>query len=244
MAAASVAADRREHTVIEPQTLRRHKLRLQHRCKVNKLTIEPGFNWRAALMRKPAVTTLKRYQKFVGIRQSGEFDRNTLDALYPSRFRRRVAAIALEQVGVHEWPAGSNSGPVMRFIRPFIGRVPTAWCALLGAWSAWREGFEKADFWPDVAWVDSWQREADRDANRHVTRITKLRAGRGDFALMDWENNNNPDHLVIITAKVGPLATFQTVEGNVGDHGGSVAKKTRLITQAHAFVRLHRYARR
>jgi len=228
----------------DTKTLRRYKYRLQRRCQANDLTIEDGFRWRVGALGKPAVATLKRYQKFVGVPQSGVFDSDTLDALYPARFRRRIAARALAQTGVHEWPTGSNWGPVRKFIEPFIGRVPTAWCALFGAWAAWQAGFRKADFWADVAWVDSWEREARREANKHVSLLTKLTAGRGDFALLDWEHNDDPDHLAVVTHKVGPVAQFATVEGNVGDYGGSVTKKVRLVTQAHAFVRLNRFAKR
>lgn len=223
---------------------RARKYRLYRRMKANKLPIAKGFRWRTNKVGKPCEATLRTYQKFVGIKQTGEFDRRTLDALFAGQFRARIAAKALSQLGVHEWPSGSNSGPVMKFIEPFIGHVPTAWCAFLGAWSAVQAGFPKDKLWKDVGWVDSWEREADKASNRHITRVRKLAAGRGDFALMDWERNGNPDHLAIVTAKVGPLATFHTVEGNVGAYGGSVTKKTRLVTQAHAFVRLHRYGRR
>jgi len=228
----------------DAKTLRRHKYRLQNRCRANKLTVEPHFNWRTARLGQPAIVTLKRYQKFVGIQQTGYFDGRTLDALYPSRFRKRIAAKALSQVGVHEWPAGSNAGPVMKFIEPFIGHVRTAWCALFGAWSGWQASFPKDAFWKDVAWVDSWEREAKDPANKHVTKIGKLQAGRGDFGLEDWEHDGNPDHLVVVTWKVGPVAVVHTVEGNVGDYGGSVTKKIRLVTQTHCFIRLNRYTKR
>lgn len=225
-------------------TIRRMKYRLLRRCRVNKLPVARGFRWRTNKVGAACVATLKVYQRFVGIPQSGEFDRRTMDALFPAQFRHRIAAKALAELGTHEWPSGSNDGPVMKFIEPFIGHVHTAWCALLGAWSAWQAGFPKDKFWSDVAWVDSWEREARDPSNKHIEVVSRLHVGRGDFALMDWENNNNPDHLAIVTAKVGPLAQFSTVEGNVGDYGGSVMRKTRLVTQTHCFVRLNRYARR
>lgn len=225
-------------------TYRKKKLRLRNRMRANGLDRARGFNWRSNRVGGPARETLRAYQKFVGLAQTGEFDAATMDALFPAKFRRRIAAKAIAETGVHEWPAGSNWGPVKKFIEPFIGQVPTAWCALFGAWSAWQAGFLKDKFWKDVAWVDSWGREGRDPANQHVSIVGKLKAARGDFALMDWNGDGDPDHLAIVTSKVGPLATFATIEGNVGDYGGSVTKKVRLASQAVCFVRLHRYVKR
>jgi len=225
-------------------TTRQKKLRLRNRMRANDLACAKGFNWRSNRVGEPARATLRTYQRFVGIAQSGEFDAATLDALFPARFRRRIAARATAETGVHEWPAGSNWGPVKKFIGPFIGNVPTAWCALFGAWSAWQAGFPKDGFWRDVAWVDSWGREGRDPANKRVRIVGKLRASRGDFALLDWNGDDDPDHLAIVTAKVGPLATLATVEGNVGAYGGSVEKRVRLTSQVVCFVRLHRFGRR
>lgn len=223
---------------------RKKKYRLYRRCRANGVQVHPGFRWRTDRIGLPCVVTLQRYQKFVGIDETGRFDSPTMDVLFPERFRKRIANIAAHELGTHEWPAGSNWGPVSRFIEPFIGKVPTAWCAFFGIWSAVQAGFPRERVWKDVGWVDSWLREARSDTNPYVILIDRIRAGRGDFALMDWNGDGDPDHLAIITAKVGPVAVFSTVEGNVGAYGGSVERRTRLVTQAHAFIRLRHWTRR
>ena len=78
------------------------KFRLRTRMKANRLPVAPGFKWRTSKCGKPCEQTLKRYQKFVGIEQTGTFNQATMDALFPEQWRKRIADLAKKEVGVHE----------------------------------------------------------------------------------------------------------------------------------------------
>ena len=220
----------------DSQALRRYKYRLLRRCKANHIPIEPGYRWRSARMGKPAVATLQRYQRFVGIPQTGSFGTKTLDALYPGHFRKRIAALAHKELGAHETSANWS----LR-IRDYLAAVritfPTAWCAAFVTFIVHKAGY-RGDLPSQTAWVPSWAAWA-RSTGHSIPRV---KAGIGDIVCINWTGSDStPDHIAIVTGNAVLSKRLTTVGGNEGD---AVREAWRPYSQAHTVIRLNRFAKR
>ena len=212
------------------------KRRLYQRMKANRLPVAPGFKWRTSKCGKPCEQTLKRYQKFVGIPQTGRFDERTLDALFPGRFRARVAEVAKRELGVHE--TSPNWGARVKNYLAAAGiTFPTAWCAAFVVFVLHKAGY--GGRLPDQpAWVPSWAAWA-RKTGRTVTRAG---ARKGDLACINWPHTDKtPDHIAIITGNLGALKRVTTIGGNEGD---AVRQGWRPYSYLHTVIRVDRYKRR
>jgi len=217
-------------------TYRQKKHRLYRRMKANKLPIAKGFRWRTNKVGAACVATLKTYQRFVGIDQSGEFDRRTMDALFPAQFRARIAAIAKDEVGVHE--TSTNWGPRVKEYLAAAGiTFPTAWCAAFCVFVAHKAGYRGP--WPDkLAWVPSWASWA-RQTGRSVPAVS---ARKGDLVCVNWPGTDaTPDHIAVVTGNLGALKRLTTVGGN---EGNAVREAWRLYYLAHTVIRINRYDKR
>ncbi len=218
--------------------VRQWKYRLKRRCRANGVKIEQGFNWRTSRVGKPCFRTLKNYQHFVGIEQSGEFDRDTLDALYPPRFRARIAEVAAKELGTHE--SSTNWG---RRIRDYLHAAgitfPTAWCAAFATFVAHKAGYRGP--WPSqLAWVPSWAEWA-RHSGRSIARV---KARKGDLVCLNWPGTSStPDHIAVVTGNLLAAKQLTTIGGNEGEPG-AVRRAWRPYTQIHTAIRLRRFARR
>ena len=217
-------------------SLRRKKYRLYRRMKANGLRPARGFRWRTNRLGEPARATLRTYQRFVGIPQTGVFDRATMDALFPGRFAARVVELARREVGVVE--SSPNWGDRVKEYLAAAGiGFPTAWCAAFCVYVLRRAGYRGP--WPDKpAWVPSWASWA-RATGRAVAPAA---ARRGDLVCINWAGSDpTPDHIAVVTGNLGALKRLTTVGGNEGD---AVREGWRPYWQAHTVVRLTQYRRR
>ena len=212
------------------------KRRLSNRCKANKLTIAKGFRWRSRHVGKPCEATLKTYQGFVGIPKTGRFDTDTLDALFPSRFRKRIARLAREEVGVHE--TSTNWGErVKQYLAAAGITFPTSWCAALVVYLLHKAGYD-GELPPRPAWVPSWAEWARRTGRS----IAKIKARVGDLVCVNWPGTDaTPDHIAVVTGNLLAYKRLTTIGGNEGD---AVRQAWRPYWQAHTVIRLNRYAKR
>ncbi len=212
------------------------KYRLYRRMKANKLPLAKGFHWRTNRIGEPCRQTLKAYQKFVGVQQSGEFDRRTLDALFPARFRARIAETARAEVGVHETSANWG-GRVKQYLAAAGIEFPTAWCAAFVCFVLHRTGYRR-DLPDQPAWVPSWATWAQRTGRA----VSKTAARKGDLVCVNWPGTDaTPDHIAIVTGNLGPLKRLTTIGGNEGD---AVREAWRPYSQAHTVIRIDRFKRR
>lgn len=217
-------------------TARQQKYRLYRRMKANRLPVAKGFNWRPNQCGKPCEATLKTYQKFVGIPQSGEFDRRTMDALFPGQFRARIAALAKQEVGVHE--TSPNWGTRIKYYLQSVGiTFPTAWCAAFVTYILHKAGY-RGDLPDKPAWVPAWAEWARKTGRS----IPKASARKGDIVCINWPGTDKtPDHIAIVTGNLGVLKRLTTIGGN---EGNAVREAWRPYSQAHTVIRVDRYRRR
>mgnify|MGYP002681820689 CR=1 FL=1 len=212
------------------------KRRLYQRMKANRLPVAPGFKWRTSKCGKPCEQTLKRYQKFVGIPQTGTFNQATMDALFPEQWRKRIADLAKKEVGVHE--TTPNWGARIKNYLAAAGiTFPTAWCAAFVVFILHRAGYRR-DLPPQPAWVPSW---ADWARKTHRT-VSKVNARKGDLVCLNWPGTDpTPDHIAIVTGNLGALKRVTTVGGNEGD---AVRQGWRPYSYLHTVIRVDRFRRR
>jgi hypothetical protein len=217
-------------------TVRRMKYRLYRRCRANRLPIAKGFRWRTNKVGKPCVTTLKTYQKFVGIGPTGEFDRRTMDALFPAQFRHRIAALARQEVGVAE--TSPNWGPRIKQYLAAAGiTFPTAYCAAFCVFLLHKAGY-RGDLPKLLGWVPSWAEWARKTGRA----IAKVLARKGDFVCINWPGTDaTPDHIAVVTGNLGVLKRLTTIGANESD---AVREAWRPFSQAHTVIRVDRYRRR
>jgi hypothetical protein len=174
-----------------------------------------GFNPESPRVGAPAREFVKRFQRATGLQVTGHFDEPTMARLLPPGIRGEVMALAHSEVGEHEWPPGSNAGPVMEYLRP-LGIGPGApWCAAFVTWVLHHKGFRH--FPPNPAYVPSWEewaRQHDLLKPRHLSK-------RGDLWVWNWDGGA-PDHIGFCDEGIKGGTTAFYLDGNVGAYGGSV----------------------
>lgn len=223
-----------------PKCSRLHKRRLRDLARRHGMAIPRGYNWRYGRIGKGCRQLLLDVQKRWGIPLTGRFDARTLDLLYPKRFRQRVVKIAKAEraAGIQEKPLGSNAGPVIKYMRPFGVTHAAEWCGFGAGWVAVRAGFPKERLPKLVGWVDAWWVEALKRSNPHMVTVAPSRMRPGDFALIDYHGDNDPDHITICLARLGPLGTFVTLGGNEGHRWQRTVRRASTL---HGAVRLRLY---
>lgn len=206
----------------------------------DKLVEKPqGFNPKSKRVGRPAREFVRRMQRATYLPVSGQFDEATMRRLFPPSLRGRVMAIAHSQLGVHEWPSGSNSGPVRNYLEaagyPWAG----PWCAAFVTWVLLKAGVKRSAM-PSygLASVEAWLDYArKRDCLKPVNQ-SKM----GD--LWVWGFSGNPHaHIAFCddTNMADPEA--DGLDGNVGNYGGQVTHTSRsegMITACVDVVKLSR----
>ena len=121
-----------------------------------KYQIKPpqGFNPEVPRVGAPCRDFLRKMQKATHLTITGQFDRPTMLKLFPPGLRSEVMATVHAEVGEHEWPAYSNSGYVLKYLRAAGINGPAPWCAAFVTYCLKKEGFKK--FPPNPAYVPSW----------------------------------------------------------------------------------------
>lgn len=190
-----------------------------------------GFNPDSKRIGKPARTYLKSMQRKAGLPVTGHFDEGTMARLLPPGLRSKVMAKAHSQLGVHEWPSGSNSGPVRKYLEaagyPWAG----PWCAAFVTWCLLKCGFSRKALPPYPASVDSWLDHA----RKHDCLKPVSKSLRGD--LWVWGFSGDPDaHIGFCDDANAVDQTAYGLDGNVGAYGGSVTHVTRSAGQITACI--------
>lgn len=188
-----------------------------------KADIPKGFRWRTPRVGASARELIKLVQRKAHLKHiSGQFDDATLRLLFPPSVRKRVMAVALSELGTHEWPSGSNWGPVKKFLAAVGIGSGAAWCAAYVVWVLRKYGY-KGPLPTNPAWVPNWTAWAKQ---KKLTKPVRL-AAKGDILIFNWPGTSSlADH---IGFSYGGWVNkrIYTVEGNIGSYGGQVTKTTR-----------------
>jgi len=204
-----------------------------------KLHFPTGFNTKSPKVGEPARDTIELMQRAAHAPHiSRQFDEWTMKMLFPPSLRGRVMAIAHSQLGIHEWPSGSNSGPVRKYLEaagyPWAG----PWCAAFVTWVLLKAGVKRAALPANPASVESWLNHARAKGCLKSINESKM----GD--LWVWGFGGNPHaHLAFCddTNMADPEA--DGLDGNVGGYGGMVTHTARsegLITACIDLTKLSR----
>jgi hypothetical protein len=204
----------------------------------NRIIIPIGFNPDTARVGGPARSLLRSMQKVSGLEATGRFDEATLRKLFPPSLRGKVMAIAHSQLGVHEWPSSSNSGPVRKYLEaagyPWAG----AWCAAFVTWCLLKAGFKRSQLPSGAASVAAWLDHAK--AHDCLKPIDK--SALGD--LWVWGFGGNPHAHIGFCDDTRPAdQVAYGLDGNVGAYGGSVTQVSRSAGQITACIDLVKLSR-
>lgn len=140
--------------------------------------------------------------------------------------------IALNQIGVHEQPEGSNWGPEIKKYLKTVGiTFPASWCMAFVNWCVNETGNPNKLF-NSASVLTTWQK-----TNKSL-RVTKPQPG--DIFIMNFKNGAG--HTGFVTdVKEGRI---YTVEGNSNKDGSREGKMVcrkpngRLISNIYGFIRL------
>jgi hypothetical protein len=218
-------------------TYRKKKRWLLRYCKANKLPIIKGFNPRVNKWGRPAQLMWRNVCLKNKIPVTREPNANTLLIITP--FRVRLVNVAKSQLGVKEWPEGSNWGAVKKFLAAAGLNMPAPWCACFVTWVLKKAGW-KGPMPGALAWVPSW----DVWGKRHDYEIPKLRAGAGDIVTFNWDSDSASEHIGLVLKNLGPYKEILTLEGNASSSaipGGGVVKKYRSWRTVNHVYRLPNY---
>lgn len=174
-------------------------------------------------------------QKSKGWKPTGLPDYRLVVLVKPFRFR--LMRVVRQELGTKEWPPGSNSGPVMKYLESVGFTFPTPWCASFVHWCLFRAGWSHG--WPRLrGWVPSW------DEFLKKYEVPKLKARNGDIVTFNFDRDPSSEHIGFVTKNYGPLKEIATIEGNATTPavpGGGVVRKTRLWSQVNHVYRLPPY---
>jgi len=197
---------------------------------------DSGFNPETEVIGQPARETLKKCQRIWNIPVSGNFDQATMKRLLPIGLRGGVMSRAHGELGVHEWPAGSNSGPVRKYLEaagyPWAG----PWCAAFVTWCLLKAGVKVVPH--GAASVEAWLNLA----HQHDLIVPVQKSKLAD--LWVWGLGGNPHAHIGFCDDTDPRdAIAYGLDGNVGNYGGMVTQVQRssgLITACIDFEKLAR----
>ena len=147
-------------------------------------------------------------------------------------YRERALRIARGELGVHEQPAGSNSGPRVNEYLRAAGLGPGyPWCAAFVCWAFRQAGLELS--FPNrasVGFFEQWGKQ-------HGYLVYEPMPG--DVVCYRFDSDNWPDHTGIVENVDGD--TITVIEGNTayGDdaNGGKVMRRYRKLARC-SFVRI------
>lgn len=195
--------------------------------------IPKGFRVVSPRVGKPARALIRAVQRMAKLPVSGQFDPDTLRLLFPPSRRELVMRIVRRELGTHEWPSGSNWGPVKKYLAAVHIRFGAPWCAAFVTWVLKEHGY-RGPLPPLPAYCPSWHGWAKGKGLLKPVALAK----RGDILLFDWDGGA-ADHIGFCT---GGLIGKQisTIEGNVGDYGGQVTRKTRTLLTIETCIDLGR----
>jgi hypothetical protein len=229
-----------DHTAPRKKTrLLRWVRRYNRKNPASRIVILKGFSTKTPRVGAPARELIKEMQRRSGAPHiSGQFDEWTMLRLFPPTLRGRVMAIAHSQLGIHEWPPNSNSGPVRKFLTaagyPWAG----PWCAAFVTWCLLKAGVKRSCLPANPASVESWLDHARAHGCLKPVSASKM----GD--LWVWGLGGNPHaHLAFCDDTNMRDPEADGLDGNVGDYGGEVTHTARsegLITACIDVVKLSR----
>jgi hypothetical protein len=218
------------------------KFALKKWCVAHKVNVLHGF--RALVPRNGTIcqAQIKKMQLKAKIKSTGLFDEDTLAVLYPGRkqemFRARFVAKVRSEVGVTEWPAGSNRGKVVDLFLKAIGLSGgNAWCAAFVWFCALAAGFLKSWLPPEAGYVPEIVTVARSRKNDHVVAIDLKDAVSGDLLCMDWDHDGKADHVCVCIMRVLGFYRIHTIGGNEGT-AGTVINGWKFRPQVEQAVRL------
>lgn len=167
---------------------------------------------------------LANVQNRKGLQVTSKFDSPTLDLLWPERinkrFRQRMVAAMLNDLGVAEVPLGSNWGPrVSVFLKEFGFGPGSPWCQAFASYHAFKAGYKKKWMATLPAYCPSWVSLA-RSRGYHCKTISLGSASRGDWVYYDYDHDGKADHVATVLWKFGPMTRYLTVAGNEGNRVG------------------------
>jgi len=156
----------------------------------------------------------------------------------------RVMEVARGELGVTEFPAGSNC---VKYWTDYTGIGPSMqgqpWCVCFLWWCFWKAGESTAFFGgaqtASCGTLLRWYREQGL-----TVPVSEVQAG--DIVLLNFHGGKDPEHCGIVTKTWwGPdgFDRFETIEGNTTngtgqqDNGGMVCEKTRYPSQIVAVCR-------
>lgn len=203
-----------------------------------------GFNPKTRKVGKPAREFVRRLQREVGLPVTGGFDRMTMAKILPPGVRGQVMAVVHSEVGTHEWPAGSNWGPVKRFLKAAGIAFAAPWCAAFVTWALRKAGYT-GPLPTSPGWVDSWLALA----RKHGLLKPISQSRRGDLWVWHFGNDRTAhigfcDEGIKEAGEPGladDVAYY--VDGNVGAHGGSVRDSSRAAGQISYCIDLVKLAK-
>lgn len=191
----------------------------------NRIEKPEGFDPKTKRVGSYAREFVRRMQEATGLPVTGKFDEATLRLLFPPGVRGQVMAVAHSQLGLHEWPAGSNWGPIKKFLKA-IGLGPgNPWCAAFVCWVLRHAGYT-GPLPSSPGWVDAWVELARKHGCLKDVDASKL----GD--LWVWGFGSDPTaHIGFCDDKNMNDPEADGLDGNVGDYGGEVTHVTRSEAQ-------------
>lgn len=141
----------------------------------------------------------------------------------------REAALrkAIGELGVHEEPSGSNSGPRVRQYQAAtsLGGTGWPWCMAFVCWCYKQAGHKLPYPTASVGYFVDWAR---------TSGVSVTRPFRGDIVCYRFDADNWPDHTGIVERVLairGKVFWVRTIEGNTSltsnDNGGKVMRRTR-----------------
>jgi hypothetical protein len=139
--------------------------------------------------------------------------------------RVKAYRYAKSQIGVKEYPAGSNRVKFSAWYG-FTG----AWCAMFLTWCYVQAGSKK--FLRGSRWsYTPYLQYAINHGYYGMRALTRAEVKTGDIVLYDWTRNGVPDHVGLFEKWIDFPNTFYAIEGNTAigndSNGGEVMRRVR-----------------
>jgi hypothetical protein len=143
--------------------------------------------------------------------------------MYGGNVGQQMVALAQQEIGVREAPAGSNDAPRIRDYRSATSGAidtPGPWCAYFVSWLAQNAGAPIGAGGAGTGYVptlEAWGKQSGRWID--PSQLPQP----GDIVIIDWDGNGGvADHTGIVE-HVAPDGTVHTIEGNTSN---MVARRT------------------
>jgi len=199
----------------------------------DKIEVPATFKPGTEVVGNPARELLKEMQRRAKLPVSGNFNKATMAILLPIGVRGRVMATAHGELGVHEWPPGSNRGEVLKYLKAAGIGYGAPWCVSFVYWVLLHSGFERRQLPSGPASTPNWYTHAKKHGCLKPVKDSKL----GDIWLWEWGNSDGMlDHggFCDDTNPSDRIAYY--LDGNVGAYGGSVTHGARSAQNIAACI--------